>query len=66
MKRLMISGFATLALLAAAATMLWSHAASTGHSIAAADKPSQTAAVNKLPIEEFEDMSLVYSTPPKH
>jgi hypothetical protein len=24
------------------------------------------ASVNKLPIEEFEDMSFVFSTPPKH
>ena len=64
MKRLMISGFAAVALLAAATTMLWSHAPSIDRPVApAAMMPSQAVAgVNTLPIEEFEDMSLVYST----
>ena len=66
MKRLMISGFAASALLAAATTMLWSHTPSTdrtGGSAATASLqgPHAPAAVAKLPIEEFEDMSLVYS-----
>jgi len=69
MKRLMISTFATIALLAVATTMLQPHSAAT-----ATSRPSVTAGmmsmqdlqkavdVNKLPIGEFEDMSLVYST----
>lgn len=67
MKRLMIVGFAAVALLAAATTMLWSHAPSTGRSVAAADMQKSQAAtgVNKLLVEEFEDMSLVFSTAPK-
>ena len=66
MKRLMISAFAAVALLAAATTMLRSHAPS-------ADRPAGSAGmmslqgfhtatdVNKLPIEDFDDQSLVYS-----
>jgi hypothetical protein len=54
-------------LLAAATTMPRSHSLSTDHPVAAANMmPPQTAAgANKLPIEEFEDLSLVYSTGPK-
>jgi hypothetical protein len=68
MKRLMISGFAAIALLAAATTMLWSHSASTNRPVATANMTSSQAAagVNKLPIEEFEDMSFVFSSAPKH
>ncbi len=63
MKRLMISGFAAVALLAAATTMLWSHSPSTARPVAtAAIVSSQAPASVKLPIEEFEDMSMVYST----
>ena len=69
MSRLMISGFVAVVLLAAAITMLPSHsllgyrsAGTTG--MASSQKAS--VAVNKLPIEEFEDMSLVFSAPPKH
>jgi hypothetical protein len=70
MKRLIISGFAAVALLAAAITMLWSHSPSSARSARAAGMmPLQelhtAAGVNKLPIEEFEDMSLVYSTATK-
>ena len=70
MKRLLISGFAATALLAAATTMLWSHSLSSARSIAAAGTTSSqelhtAAGASKLPIEEFEDMSLVYSTAPK-
>lgn len=65
MMRLIISGFVAVAVLAVATTMLWSH--SSAHRTEAAEKTlSQAAAsANKLPIEEFEDMSLVYSTAPK-
>jgi hypothetical protein len=70
MNRLMISGFVAVALLAAAITMLPSKsllgyraAATTG---TASSQQRQTSTVaNKLPIEEFEDMSLVFSAPPK-
>jgi hypothetical protein len=70
MKRLMISGFAAIALLAAATTMLWSHAPSTGRTVGSAGMTSlqdhrAPADINKLPIENFEDMSLVYSTATK-
>lgn len=65
MMRLVISGFVAIAVLAAATTVLWSHS-STRHAVAAEKTSSQTAAGAKiLPIEEFEDMSLVYSTTPK-
>ena len=67
MKRLMISGVAVIALLAAATTMLPSHSLR-------ADRAARTTGtmslqehltsgnVNKLPIEDFEDMSLVFPT----
>jgi hypothetical protein len=68
MKRLIIPAFAAVALIAAATAMLWSH--STKLSAGTAAMPSlqqlHTAAdVNKLPMEEFEDMSQVYSTATK-
>ena len=66
MKLLMISGFAAVALLAAATTMLQSHSPSTKVATGDMKAPQAVADVNKLPIEEFEDMSLVYSTVPKH
>ena len=56
MKRLMISGLAAVALLAAATTMLRSHSPSSDRPVGAADK---------LPTENFEDMSLVFSTATK-
>ena len=67
MKRLMISGLAAVALLAAATTMLRSHSASTDRPVGAADMASlQQSRIatgsNKLPTENFEDMSLVFST----
>jgi len=68
-KRLMIFGFVTLTLFAAATTMLWSHPHSTDRSIASGGAMSSqerhTTAGAKLPIEEFEDMSLVFSSVPK-
>ena len=70
MKRLMISGLASVALLAAANTMLRSHSSSTDRPVGIADTASLqqsriAAGADKLPIENFEDMSLVYSTAPK-
>jgi hypothetical protein len=70
MKRLLISGFVVVALLAAATTILRSHSPATDLPFATSDmsslQKSQTAAgVNKLPVEEFEDMSVVFSTAPK-
>ena len=68
MKRLFVSGFVVVALLAAVTT-LRSHSprddrsATTGMASA---KKSPAPDVNKLPVEEFEDMSLVFSTPTKH
>ena len=71
MKRLLISGFVAVALLAVATTL-------RSHSIISAEHPTVTtgvalskkspasAGVTRLPIEEFEDMSLVFSTPVKH
>ena len=74
MNRLMISGFVAVALLAAAITMLPSHsllgyraAGNTGGTtgIASSQQRQISTVANKLPIEEFEDMSLVFSAPPK-
>jgi hypothetical protein len=64
MTRLIITTFATVALIAAASIALRSHSSLAVH---AAGMPSlqelqSAAGVNKLPIEQFEDMSLVYST----
>ena len=60
----MIAGFAAVALIAAATTTLRSPSPSTDQPVAIADtKSSQAAAgATKLPIGEFEDMSLVYPT----
>jgi hypothetical protein len=67
MKRLMIATLAAVALFAAttATAMLWSP--STKLSAGTAAMPSlqelhTAAGVNKLPIEDVEDMSLVYPT----
>ena len=71
MKRLLISGFVSIALLIVATT--WrSHSISKDNHVAlttgmaSLQKSQATAGVNKLPIEEYEDMSLVFSTPAKH
>ena len=66
MKRLMIYAFAAIALLAAATTMLRSHTAATDHAVGFSDAMSlqqlhSAPGVNKLPIEEYEDQSLVFS-----
>jgi LPS O-antigen subunit length determinant protein (WzzB/FepE family) len=66
MKRLIISAFAAFALIAAATTMLRSHTAATDRAVGSADAMSlqqlhSAPGVNKLPIEEYEDQSLVFS-----
>jgi hypothetical protein len=71
MKRLLISAFAVLALLAAATNVLPSHSSATNFSVGTAgmmsvQELSAAAGLNRLPIEEFEDQSLVYSAAPKH
>ena len=68
MKRLMICAFAAVALLAAGTVILRSPP--TELFAAAAAMPSlqelhTAASVNKLLIEDFEDMSLVYPTATK-
>ena len=67
MRRLIISALAAVALLAAATTILRSHARVTDGPASAAGMVSlealhSAADVNKLPVEDFEDQSLVYST----
>jgi hypothetical protein len=71
MKRLLISGFVAVGLLALATTLrsytIISAERSTVTTGAALSKKSPAAAgVTSLPIEEYEDMSLVFSTPVKH
>jgi hypothetical protein len=69
MKRQLISAFAVIAILAAASTMLQSHSSATKFS-ATGMMPVQVllgaAGSTQLPIEEFEDQSLVFSNAPKH
>jgi hypothetical protein len=57
-----ITGFVAVALLAVAATAgaMRSHAPSTDRIVVAAG--TLTVDVNKLPIEDFEDQSLVFSS----
>jgi hypothetical protein len=69
MKRLLISGFVAVALLAVATT-LRSYSISSDRSlvttgVALSKKSPAAAGVTRIPIEEFEDMSLVFSTPAK-
>jgi hypothetical protein len=69
MKRLLISGFVAVALLAVATTMR-SYSISSDRSlvttgVALSKRSPAAAGVTRLPIEEFEDMSLVFSTPTK-
>ena len=74
MKRLLISGFVAVALLAAAATAFRSHssvndasnASNTTVGMASLKKSPDAAGKPALPDEEFEDMSFVFSTPTKH
>ena len=70
MKRLLISGFVAVALLAVVTTMR-SYSISQEHStvttgVALSKKSPASAGVTRLPIEDFEDMSLVFSAPAKH
>ena len=69
MRRLMISAFAVVAFFAAATTVLRSHSSATNFAVGSAGAMSVQELhgidVNKLPIEDFEDQSLVYSTAPK-
>ena len=65
MKRLIIPTFAAVALFAAASAMLWSPSTKLSAGIAAMPSLHElhtAAGVNKLPIEDVEDMSLVYAT----
>ena len=71
MKRLVISAFTAVALLAAATTMLRSHSPSSDRVAEAVGMPTlqqlqSSADAKKLPAEEFEDQSLVYSNVAKH
>ena len=66
MKRLMIYTFAAFALFAAATTMLRSHTPAAERAAGSTDAMSlqelhSAPDVNKLPIEEYEDQSLVFS-----
>ena len=70
MKRLLISGFVAVALLAVVTTFRSHSIVATERStvttgVALAKKSPATAGVTKLPIEDFEDMSLVFSVPAK-
>jgi hypothetical protein len=71
MKRLLFSGFVAVALLAIATT-LRSHSINSSDrstvttGVALSKKSPAAAGVTRLPIEEYEDMSLVYSAPAKH
>jgi hypothetical protein len=71
MKQVVISAFAAIALLTAATTMLRSHSPSSDRLVGAAGMPTlqqlqSSADAKKLPAEQFEDQSLVYSTVAKH
>ena len=58
-----IAAFVTVALLAAAATAVRSPATDRAAAFAGmASLKDATAAVNKLPIEDFDDQSFVFST----
>ena len=64
MKGLMISGFVAVAALAIATTMLWSHSSPGGRTVRSTGVLQQVqnaADINKLPTEEFDDQTMVYS-----
>ena len=63
MKRLMTSAIAAIALFAAATSMLRSHSPSAGRpsGMMSLQEMQTTTNVNKLPIEDVDDQSLVYS-----
>jgi hypothetical protein len=65
MTRLMIRAFAAVALFSAAIAMLRSPSTELSAGIVAMPSLQElhtATGANKLPIQEFEDMSLVYST----
>lgn len=66
MKHRTITGFVAVALIAAATTAatMRSHSPLVVRAagMMSLQEPQTAAGVNKLPIEDFEDMSLVYST----
>jgi len=67
MKHLLISGFAAIALLAAA-SMLHLHSPSDDRLAAMTTgmaSAKKSSAASKLPIEEYEDMSFVFTAPPQ-
>ena len=71
MKRLLNSALVIVALLIAANAVLRSNSSATSFSAGPAGLMSvqelgAAAGLNKLPIEEFEDLSLVYPAAPKH
>ena len=70
MNRLMISGFIAVALLAFTITMLpshslWGHRATGTTGLASSQQRQAPTVANRLPIEQFEDMSFVFSHAPK-
>ena len=70
MKHLLISGFVAVALLAVATTLRSHSIISNDRStvttgVALSKKSPAAAGVTRLPIEEFEDMSFVFSTQTK-
>jgi hypothetical protein len=65
MNRLIIAGLFAIAVLGAATTMLRSQSPTGSQAAATTGMASSQQRQSKLPIEEFEDMSLVYSTATK-
>jgi hypothetical protein len=65
MKRLLISGFVAVALLAAATTMLRSRSYHSAAEAGLSQNSQFMTAVGTLPTQEFEDMSLVFSNKAK-
>ena len=71
MKRLLNSALVVVGLLIAATAVLRSNSSATSFAVGPAGLMSvqelgPAASLNKLPIEEFEDLSLVYPAAPKH
>jgi hypothetical protein len=69
MKRLIISGLVAIALLAVATTLRSHSRISADHSHvtdSTLKKSPALTGINTLPIEEYEDMTFVFSTPAKH
>jgi hypothetical protein len=68
MIRLMISAFAAVAFLAIATTVLRSHPHSIDSNVAAMPSLLElhaAAKVNKLPVQEVDDQSLIYPAAPR-